>query len=136
MKTKACLDTGVITLFYSENASHPINELMTHIENGTTDGYTLYPILVESIFQICKLEGKDAAMGKISHFLNDYPIRVVSLDQGLIMKAGLLRCQHRKLSFNDCIAISFCLNNKITLHTTEKRLKDLIPNLSLKTYFF
>ncbi len=109
---------------------------MSHIENGMIEGYTLYPILVESIFHICKLEGRDAATEKISNFLNDYPIKVVSLDQGLCIKAGLLRCQHRKLSYNDCIAVSFCLNKRMTFHTTEKRLKDLIPKLSVKTYLF
>jgi predicted nucleic acid-binding protein len=136
VKSKACLDTGVITLFYSENAPSSINELLIHIEKGTMQAYTLYPLLVEVIFHICKLDGKDAAIKKISNFLNEYPIKIISLDPSLCIKAGLLRCQHRTLSYNDCIAVSFCLNHKMTLHTTEKKLKDLTPNLTLKTYFF
>ncbi len=136
MKSKACLDTGVISLFYSENSPSTINDLMTQIEKGIVEGYTLYPILVECAFQICKLEGKDAATEKISHFLNNYHIIMITLDKVLTIKAGLLRCQQRKLSYNDCIAISFCLNNNATLHTTEKKLKDLVPKLSVKTYFF
>ncbi len=136
MKSKACLDTGVITLFYSENPPNSINDLILEIEKGITEAYTFFPLLVESIFQICKLEGKDPATQKISNFTNEYPINFVPLDFNLSIKAGLLRCQHRKLSYNDCIAVAFCLNNKITLHTTKKKLKELIPNLSLKTYPF
>ncbi len=136
MKSKACLDTGVITLFYSENPPNSINDLLVYIEKGTTEAYTLFPLLVEAFFQICKLEGKDSATRKISNFTNEYPINVMPLDLNLSIKAGLLRCQHRKLSHNNCIAVAFCLNNKIPLHTTEKKLKELIPHLSLRTYPF
>lgn len=107
------------------------------IKNRTIDAYTLYPLVAEAVFHICKLEGKDAAAQKISNFLNTYPIRIMPLDSGLAIKAGLLRCEFRRiLSYNDRLIVAFCLNNKYTLHTTERKLKDLIPNLSLKIYSF
>ncbi|OLS14636.1 MAG: hypothetical protein RBG13Loki_1738 [Promethearchaeota archaeon CR_4] len=137
MKLKACLDTGVITQFYSKDVPEKIKNFKNQIKTRTIDACTLFPLVAEATFHICKLEGKDAALQKISNFLNTYPIRIILLDSGTSIKAGLLRCQHRRmLSYNDCLAIAFCLNNKYTLHTTEKKLKDLIPNLSLTTYFF
>ena len=54
-----------------------------------------------------------------------------------MIKAGLLKCQHAKvLSYNDCFAIAYALNKKFTFHTTEKGLKEIQPNLKLKTYNF
>ena len=137
MKDRACLDAGVITLFYAEDVPDQITMLKNQIKNKTIDAYTLNPLLTEAVFHICKIKGKDAATQNITNFLNTYPVSIVPIDTNIVIKAGLLRCQYRGiLSYNDCFAVAFCLNKRITLHTTEKGFKKILPKLSLQTYNF
>ncbi len=132
-----CLDTGLITQFYAKNVPEQIQLVKNQIKNRTVDAYTLYPLIAEAVFHICKLEGKDAAEQTITNFLNTYPVQVILLDASISIKAGLLRCEYRRmLSYNDCLVVALCLNKRYTLHTTEKKLQGLIPSLSLKIYSF
>ena len=137
MKKKACLDTGIITQFYSKHPPKNILDFMKSIKTGNTEAYVLSPILVEAFYHICKLKGRASAETMIATLLKRYPIKIVNLNHSLIFKAGSLKCQHRaELSYNDCYAIAFSLNRKITFHTTEKNLGNLVPTLKLKTYNF
>ncbi len=137
MKQKACLDTGIITQLYSRKVPSNILELMNAIKAEKIESYILSPIIVEAFYHICKLRGKIIAETIIATFLNTYPLKIVNLNQSLIFKAGILKCQHRTtLSYNDCYAIAFALNKKITFHTTEKGLGKILPNLKLKIYTF
>lgn len=137
MKKKACLDTGIITQFFSKNPPKSILDFMKSIKTGNTEAYILSPILVEAFYHICVLKGRASAETMIATLLKRYPIRIVNLNHSLIFKAGNLKCQHRNvLSYNDCYAIAFSLNKKITFHTTEKNLGNLLPILKLKTYVF
>ena len=55
----------------------------------------------------------------------------------IITEAGLLKCQHYdELSYNDCFAVAYALNKKLTFHTTEKNLGKILPNLRIKSYIF
>ena len=137
MTKKACLDTGIITQLYSKEPPKSILHFMDSIKAGKIEAYVLSPIIVEAFYHICKLKGKASAEIMIATFLKTYPIKIVNLNQSLIFKAGILKCQHRaELSYNDCYAIAFSLNKKITFHTTEKSLSKILPTLKLKTYNF
>jgi len=137
MVKKVCLDTGMITLLYSKDTPQPILQLFKNIEAEKIQAHVLSPLLAESFFHICKLSGKVAAETILATFLNSYPIKLVNLNQSLIIKAGLLKCQHAKiLSYNDCFAIAYALNKKFTFHTTEKDIGKIFPTLKLKTYSF
>lgn len=137
MGKQICLDTGPITLFYSKDPPQAIITLFKQIKERTIEAHVVSPIITESYYHICKLEGKIAAEYKIASFLNTYPIKLINLNQSLIMKAGVLKCQHSKeLSYNDCFVIAYTLNKKYTLHTTEKGLKKILPQLKLQTYKF
>jgi len=137
MKGKVCLDTGIITLLYSKIPPKKILQLMNAVKTGKIEGYALSSIIVEAFYHICKLKGKTNAETTIATFLNTYPVKIVNLNQSLIFKAGLLKCQYpAELSYNDCYTIAFALNKKMIFHTTEKRLREILPNLKLKTYVF
>jgi len=137
MKKKACIDTGIITQLYSKEPPNSILHFMNSIKAGKIEAYVLSPIIVEAFYHICKLKGKVNAETTIATFLKTYPIKIVNLNQSLIFKAGILKCQHRaELSYNDCYAIALSLNKKITFHTTEKRLRKILPTLQLKIYDF
>lgn len=137
MGKQACLDTGVITLLYSKDPPNPILKLFKNIKDKDIDANIVSPIIAEAFYHICKLNGKIVAETTIATFLNTYPINLINLNQSLIIKAGLLKCQYSQdLSYNDCYAIAYALNKRLTLHTTEKGLGNLIPNLKLKSYIF
>jgi len=137
MKNIACLDTGIITQLYSKEPPKSILHFMDSIKAGKIEAYVLSPIIVEAFYHICKLKGKATAETMIATFLKTYPIKIVNLNQSLIFKAGILKCQHRaELSYNDCYAIAFSLNKRITFHTTEKSLSKILPTLKLKSYNF
>ena len=137
MGKQICLDTGLITLMYSKDTPQPIKQLFNNIKEKKIEAHVLSPIISEAFYHICKIEGKVAAETKIATFLNTYPVKLVNLNQSLIIKAGLLKCQHSKiLSYNDCFALAYALNKKLTFHTTEKELKKILPNLKLTTYIF
>lgn len=137
MKKKICLDTGIITLLYSKDKPNQITSLFTQIRKDELEAHVVSPIITEAFFQICKLRGKVDAEITIATFLNTYPIKLINLNQALIIKAGLLKCQHyNELSYNDCFAIAYALNKKLTFHTTEKDLGKILPNLRIKSYNF
>ncbi|MGQ4875850.1 MAG: type II toxin-antitoxin system VapC family toxin [Promethearchaeia archaeon] len=137
MSNNACLDTGVITQYYAKDVPPEIKKLMNSIKSGKIRAHVLTPILVEVYYNICKLKGKEVAQNQIASFFYEIPFKLVSLDKSLILKAGILKCQYRKqLSYNDCYAIAYALNNNMTFHTTEKELKKILPNLKVKEYRF
>ena len=137
MGKKSCLDTGVITLLYSKDPPSSIINLFRAIKEKKIEAHIVSPIMSEVFYHICNLNGKVAAETIIATFLNTYPIKLVNLNQTLIIKAGTLKCQqYHLLSYNDCFSIAYALNKKLTLHTTEKNLGKAIPNLKLKSYIF
>ena len=132
-----CLDTGVLTLFLSKDTPEPVTQLFKNIKEKKITAYIVTPLLAESFYHICKLKGKVDAETIIAAFLNTYPVKLMNLNQSLIIKAGLLKCQYsKKLSYNDCFGIAYALNKKLTFHTTEKSLGKILPNLKLKLYSF
>lgn len=137
MKKQICLDTGIITLLYSKGKPSQITTLFNQIRKNELEAHIVSPIITEAFFQICKLRGKVDAEITIATFLNTYPIKLINLNQSLIIKAGLLKCQHyNELSYNDCFAVAYALNKKLTFHTTEKNLGKILPNLRIKSYIF
>lgn len=137
MKKQICLDTGIITLLYSKGKPSQITTLFNQIRKDELEAHIVSPIITEAFFQICKLRGKVDAEITIATFLNTYPIKLINLNQSLIIKAGLLKCQHyNELSYNDCFAVAYALNKKLTFHTTEKNLGKILPNLRIKSYIF
>lgn len=138
MIPRACLDTGVITLFYSNPLPPRVMDLINCIKSGTIEAYVVSPVLVEAFTQFYKLEGGIGFAEKaIVDLLNTFPLKLVALNQSLIIKAGELKCKHRNvLSLVDCIAIGYAVNKSMEFHTTEKELDKLFPRLKIIKYNF
>ena len=129
--TEICLDTGVLGIYLSTNPGKKIQTLIQNIRKGLTKAFVLKPVLFEVFYNLCKIEGKEIASIKIANLRSQIPFNLVDLDDSLILKAGILKCQHRtSLSYIDCMSIAFCLNTNTTFHTTEKMIKK-IPNNTL-----
>lgn len=136
-KNVICLDTGMVTLLYSKDTPQSILQLFKNIKEEKIEAHIVSPLMAECFYHICKLNGKVAAETILATFLNTYPIKLVNLNQSLIIKAGLLKCQHAKMfSYNDCFAIAYALNKKLEFHTTEKTIGEIFPTLKQKTYSF
>ena len=124
MSQNVCLDAGVVSILFSKSLNKKANELMEKLKNKEIKAFVLKPILIESYFHLCKLKGSDFAKFMTKSFINKPYIHLIDITENLIYSAGKIKCQNRKiLSYNDAIAISFCLNNKMAFHTTEKNLK-------------
>ena len=138
MIPKACLDTGVILLFYANHIPPKVSQLKESILSRKIDAFVVSPVLVEAFSQLCRLEGGiDFAEKAVIEFLNTIPVKLVSLNQSLILKAGQLKCKHRNtLSIVDCIAIGYSINKGLQFHTTEKGLEKWFPNLKIVNYAF
>jgi predicted nucleic acid-binding protein len=118
------LDTGVLTLFFKENANEAIVKLALDLEKGTVHGEILAPLLCEVYFHLCRPKGKDYASMKVSSLSVAYSIEIVPVDMKLTIRAGQLKCQYQHaLSYNDCLSIAHCLENRLAFHTTEKKIK-------------
>ena len=129
---KICLDTGVISLFFSNDRPADVEQLFNEIKGNKLEAYVLKEVLVEVFKHLCRLKGIEIASAHITSFIQTYPIRLIDLDLALIIKAGTLKCQNsEKLSYIDCMIVAYCLNEKITLHTTEKTIQHL-PNETLQ----
>lgn len=127
-----CLDTGVLSIYFSDPVLQD-KKLKLIIQGAKKDQieiHILMPILVEIFYQLCKLKGKENAKLALLSFFNKVPIKKIPLNDNLIYSAGVIKCQHRsRLSYNDSIIVAYCINNHMTLHTTEKHLKAIPNNL-------
>jgi predicted nucleic acid-binding protein len=138
MKSRIVLDTGPITLYYSKKPPFEIDNLMQTIKNGEVEAEVTSSVLVEFVNQICISKGREKAAQSLESFTAEVPVNVIQLDNDLIYKAGLLKCQFRgELSYIDCISITLAQRDHAILQTTEKELEPLhIPNLRVKKYHF
>jgi predicted nucleic acid-binding protein len=134
MTLRICLDTGPITLHFTKDEPKEISILMNDIKHQKTEAYVISPILVEVFKHLCIAKGKLFAESSISALQKNYPLIFVSLTNDIILKAGGLKCQYRRiLSYFDCLVIAYALNERLVLHTTEKELPS-IQNLRVKKY--
>ena len=126
---KICLDTGVLSILFSEDCTEEVRELMNAIKNGTYEASIVKPALCEVFFHLCRAKGRETATALLTSFLRKYPIVQLELNESLIYFTGLLKCQHRDtLSYIDCMSIAYCLQNHVTFHTTEKVLNKIPHN--------
>ena len=134
MTSRICLDTGPITLHFTKDEPKEISILMNEIKQQKTEAYVISPILVEVFKHLCIAKGKSFAESSISSLQKNYPLNIILLTNDIILKAGGLKCQYRRiLSYFDCLVIAYALNEKLVLHTTEKDLPS-IHNLKVKKY--
>jgi len=136
MAKRACLDAGPISLYYQKNPPEEIKALINNIKNKNISALVCDVIFVEVFKHLCIAGGKDYAANCIRSFQFKVPYKSFSLTAEIIIEAGLLKCQYRKiLSYNDCLSITLALKNNAEFHTTEKDLPE-IPRLRIVKYKF
>jgi len=124
-----CVDTGVLSIYFSQDPSPDVQILFNNAKKKEIQIHIIKAVLCESFYHLCKLEGKDTAMFKISGFINIIKPIQIELSETLIYKTGLLKCQHgTTLSYIDCMSIAYCLQENIEFHSTEENLKKIPHN--------
>ncbi len=127
-----CVDTGVLSIYFSKDMTNEVTNLMNKIKQKQVEAHILKPVLIELFWHLCRVHGVEAAKTLLLSFLNQVPIEQVELQMPVILKAGSVKCQNpSNLSYIDCMCIAYALNMKIEFHTTEKTFKK-IPNLILQ----
>ena len=127
----ACVDTGVLSIYLSEDVTEDVKSLMEQCQHGEIELHVLKPVLIETFKHLCHRKGIDFARSTILSFLNKVPLTLPEMDVNIIFKAGTVKCQNeRDLSYIDSMCIAYALNMNMPLHTTEKLLKK-IPNSTL-----
>lgn len=136
MVKRACLDAGVITLYYQKDPPAKIIDLFKNIKIQTIHAFVPSVILIEVYKHLCMAKGNDYATSSLRSFQFNLKPDLISLTSDLVFKAGRLKCSFRKkLSYIDCIVIGFALENDAVLHTTEKNVPK-IDNLRVIEYDF
>jgi predicted nucleic acid-binding protein len=138
MTLEICMDTGVITQYFSKDPPTQIIELFKTIKAKNYQVYLTPNVLMEAYVNLAKLTGgTDYAEQSISSFMHKFQINIINFDQSLIFKASKIKTLYPHVfSYVDCSLIAFSLNNKITLHTTDKEIKKKFPQLKIITYNF
>jgi predicted nucleic acid-binding protein len=137
MIPRICLDAGMITQYYARDCPAGISAVFDEIKKGKMKAFVPMVILIEAFYHMCKLKGKDVAEANMNNFMEIVPVEVVQVEKDIMFKAGALKCQLRRvLSYNDCIVIALALNQRLTLHTTEKEFKAKVPSLKVVEHSF
>ena len=124
-----CIDTGILTLYFSKNCPSTVQTLMDQVKEKKIKLNIIKAVLSETFYHVCKIEGKEAATLKITGFLSKYTPNLIELSEQLLYSVGILKCQHASnLSYIDCMSIAFSIQEKVEFHTTEKNLARIPHN--------
>ncbi len=142
MTKKVYLDTGVIMLNFIKKPPQKIQKLYEQIKNGTIFAYILEPVIEEMAYRICLSYGKAKVDSYVTSFIQNYNVNIIQPTLNIISESGILKCKYRTfLSYYDALLISYCLKEKIEVHTTEKKIRkklrpEIVNKLKIVPYKF
>jgi len=114
------LDTGLITLLFTEGCPQQITEFFNTIKKTEVDAHVPGPVLTEAFKHLYIAKGKQFAQSCIVKVIDDYHVVIDEMNKSVLMKAGALKCQYRNdLSYVDCFLIALAIFNKYEINTTE-----------------
>ena len=99
---------------------------MEEVYTGKSIGYTLDLNLAEFLYTYGKLKGIEANV-RLSLILNS-PIKIVSTNKGLALRAGELKVKHQNLSIVDCFLVVFAEKENAELYTTDSEIGKVYKN--------
>jgi len=126
LRRRILFDTGFFHVYFSglnEEAKRAVEE----VYSGKSVGYTLDLNLTEFLYTYGKLKGVDAAKVRLSLILSS-PIKVVSTDRELALRAGELKPKHQNLSIVDCFVVAFAERENAVIYTTDLEIKRAYKN--------
>jgi hypothetical protein len=121
LRGRILFDTGFFHVYFSglnEEAKRAVEE----VYSGKSVGYTLDLNLAEFLYTYGKLKGVETAEVRLSLILSS-PIKVVSTDKELALRAGELKLKHQNLSIVDCFVVAFAERENAVIYTTDSEIK-------------
>ncbi|BDB98524.1 PIN domain nuclease [Saccharolobus caldissimus] len=107
----------------NDEAKKAVEEVYT----GKSAGYTLDLNLVEFLYTYGKLKGIEEANVRLSLILNS-PIKIVSTNKELALRAGELKVKRQNLSIVDCFIVAFAEKENATIYTTDLEIERVYKN--------
>jgi predicted nucleic acid-binding protein len=129
MKNTIFLDTGVISLYYS-NHEETLKEIKTKKKNqyNFISSELNY---IEFFNHLCREKGKINAQIIMENLRKGDIIDFIPVSENISILAGELKCKYKFISMVDAIIIAEALTRKIFIYTTETHFKD-VDNLKVK----
>jgi predicted nucleic acid-binding protein len=127
MSQKIMLDSGIIVASCSKNPPLKITQLFKKIASKEYIAAIINSQISEISYHLCRLYNKETSRQLIYSLIDKYNIQILEPSIDILLETGLFRKSYPKaLSYVDCTLILLCNQEKMVLHTTEKRLKILL----------
>ena len=125
-------DTGALTQYFADNRQ--IVPLIQMIDREKFHGMVPTPILSEFYYKICQKMGNEVARIRFTSLRNS-KLRIVELDDKLLIESGRIKCRYNFASLVDSFAAGLALLHKCPLVTTDGQLAE-IQDLKIKKIEF
>ncbi|WP_016732688.1 type II toxin-antitoxin system VapC family toxin [Saccharolobus islandicus] len=126
MRRRILFDTGFFHVYFS-GLSDEAKKAVEEVYTGKSTGYTLDLNLAEFLYTYGKLKGIEEANVRLSLILNS-PIKIVSTNKELALRAGELKVNYQNLSIVDCFIVAFAEKENAVIYTTDSEIERVYKN--------
>ncbi|MEM1645413.1 MAG: type II toxin-antitoxin system VapC family toxin [Ignisphaera sp.] len=112
---------------YFSGLNDDAKEVMEEVYTGKSIGYTLDLNLAEFLYTYGKVKGIKGASARLSLILNS-PIKIVSTNKELALRAGELKVKYQNLSIIDCFVVAFAERENAIVYTTDSGIEGVYKN--------
>jgi len=123
LRRKILLDTSFFHVYFS-GLNEEVKKAVEEVYTGKGIGYTLDLNLAEFLYTYGKLKGIEANV-RLSLILNS-PIKIVSTNKELALRAGELKVKYQNLSIVDCFLVAFAEKENAAIYTTDSEMEKSI----------
>ncbi|WP_236749056.1 PIN domain-containing protein [Acidianus manzaensis] len=127
-KEKVIIDTGVLVNYFlkkEEKYRKIINEIYSEKE-----GLTLYLNLTELYYVLGRIIGKEASSTVLS-LIKKSPIKILSINENLSIRAGELKLSYDFLSIVDSYLVALAEREKAKILTTDSSIAKAFKDTDL-----
>ncbi|MEJ2769755.1 MULTISPECIES: type II toxin-antitoxin system VapC family toxin [unclassified Stygiolobus] len=125
MRRKILLDTSFFHVYFS-GLNEEVKKAVEEVYTSKGIGYTLDLNLAEFLYTYGKLKGIEANV-RLSLILNS-PIKIVSTNKELALRAGELKVKYQNLSIVDCFLAAFAEKENAAIYTTDSEIGKVYKN--------
>jgi hypothetical protein len=126
LRRKILLDTSFFHVYFS-GLNEEVKKAVEEVYTGKGIGYTLDLNLAEFLYTYGKLKGIEEANVRLSLILNS-PIKIVSTNKELALRAGELKVKHQNLSIVNCFLVVFAEKENAEIYTTNSEIGKVYKN--------
>ncbi|BAK54456.1 type II toxin-antitoxin system VapC family toxin [Sulfurisphaera tokodaii] len=126
MRKKIIFDTSFFHVYFS-GLNDETKETMEEVYMGKSQGYTIDLNLAEFLYTYGKLKGLEEARVRLSLILNS-PIKIVSTNRELALRAGELKVKYQNLSIVDCFIVALAEKENAVVYTTDSGIERVYKN--------